>query len=174
MSAALKVKEDQNANRLIRDSIAELLTSLEDGTLQATQVKPTDLNQLLISLREVWRGVVAVELIEHELTDHVLITHEFANSKDVSISQPTLQILDQLLNELTANAHRHGLATKVEISLAIVENNLVLRVIDNGIGPRQGLPGLGTALLNAATAGRWEIRLGPNQIGSVVLGEISL
>lgn len=164
MTAALKVKEDQNTNLLIRTSIDDLLNKLEDGSLQATQVKPTDPRQIIVSLEEVWRGVVAVELIKIDIPDQI----------QRSISQQTMQLLDRLINELIANAHRHGLATKIEISLTLDGTDLLLYTSDNGIGPRQGHAGLGTALLNAATAGRWEIKLGANQIGSVVSCRISI
>lgn len=158
MTASLKLSDDNKTVLLIRDSIVDLLASLEAGTLQSAQVRPLTLNQAISSLKEIWSGVMAVEVTSSHFTDQ----------QQNSIGQSTLQLLDRLCNELIANAHRHGLASKIEISLELVNDELILHALDNGIGPRQGKPGLGTALLNAATAGRWVIELGPNQIGAVV------
>ena len=163
MTAALRVDENENTNRLIRNLVSDLLTSLENGTLQVTQTKPVNLQQVINSLEEIWRGVVTVRVTKVDLT----------NFDQEKLSDSQLRLLDRLINELIGNAHRHGLATEVEIQLYLENQDLVLAAKDNGVGPRQGEPGLGTALLNAATAGRWTIQLDQSQMGSIVKCKLS-
>lgn len=55
--------------------------------------------------------------------------------------------LFDVLREALANAHRHGRATQVAIDVEKVDGSVWLSVSDNGYGPREGRPGLGTALL---------------------------
>ena len=65
-------------------------------------------------------------------------------------------ILIDIVSEAVSNAVRHGGATSVEVSINMDEHVdglglVVLRVVDDGKVPEEGLPGLGTALLTRCT-----------------------
>ena len=73
-------------------------------------------------------------------------------------------VIDVVTEGLT-NAVRHGLATAVTIEIAAKspENQLAflqVTVTDNGVGPRQGTPGLGTHLLDTVSPGAWSLSSG--------------
>jgi len=42
----------------------------------------------------------------------------------------------------------------------------MLTVIDNGFGPRDGLPGLGSSLFNSIAGSNWSLSRGPDGIGT--------
>lgn len=65
-------------------------------------------------------------------------------------SEPN-QLVLQVIEEAISNANRHGLATEVRVKF----DGNQLSVIDNGLGPVSGKPGLGSSLYSSA--GKWEL-----------------
>lgn len=63
------------------------------------------------------------------------------------------RVLDECLN----NAVVHGDATTVRVSIAACNGGWAVEVMDDGLGPAGGAPGLGSALLDEITAGDWAI-----------------
>ena len=51
--------------------------------------------------------------------------------------------------EGVANAVRHGFASSVKISFVYSDSDLIISIRDDGTGPRQGLPVIGTAFFTA-------------------------
>lgn len=66
----------------------------------------------------------------------------------------------EVVEEGLCNAIRHGNADTVSVQVDLVDEGstslIRVRVVDDGCGPLGGPPGLGTALLDEACAGRWE------------------
>lgn len=58
------------------------------------------------------------------------------------------ELLVAFIEERTSNSVRNGLATEVTFSFP---NPHSLVVLDNGMGPKNGRPGLGTKLLDASS-----------------------
>ncbi|MGI9187774.1 MAG: hypothetical protein ACR2J9_09745, partial [Gaiellales bacterium] len=65
----------------------------------------------------------------------------------------------------------HGHATAVEVRMARDGEDLVMTVIDDGIGPQRGDRGLGAEVLDDATTRRWALRPG-DRGGSAVTATI--
>ena len=51
-----------------------------------------------------------------------------------------------VIEEAVQNSHRHGLADRCEVTVNPAIKGLTITVIDNGVGSRNGHPGLGSAL----------------------------
>jgi hypothetical protein len=100
-------------------------------------------------LVEGWAGIVD---IEGEEESHPVVIATLGNLPE------SLEILREAIN----NAHRHGKATRVRVSATSESPDTVtLEVVDNGYGPRNGNPGLGSALLDAWSSGNWALTAHP-------------
>ena len=71
-----------------------------------------------------------------------------------------------VIEEAFSNGLRHGLATRAHVIVVQVENGTSVTVIDDGIGPRTGTPGLGSALFNSIAGKSWSLTRGPDGIGA--------
>jgi signal transduction histidine kinase len=66
----------------------------------------------------------------------------------------------RVVEEAITNAVRHGGATAVEIEIRQHGKDVQVRVADDGRGPANGEQGLGSAILDHATEGRWVLEAG--------------
>lgn len=67
-------------------------------------------------------------------------------------------LVGRVIEEAISNAIRHGRAKKITISIIVDEDNGIdIHVVDNGTGPKNGKPSLGSALLNQASSGHWSL-----------------
>jgi two-component sensor histidine kinase len=100
--------------------------------------------------------------------DGILTTRvEFTSSeKDVSIIDA--RNIVHVVEEAFSNALRHGLATEATIVLNSNATEISLTVIDNGIGPRAGDPGLGSSLFNSIAGSNWSLSRGPEGVGAAL------
>ena len=73
-----------------------------------------------------------------------------------------------MVEESFSNALRHGLATEATIVLNSSATEISLTVIDNGIGPRAGDPGLGSSLFNSIAGSNWSLSRGPDGVGAAL------
>lgn len=85
---------------------------------------------------------------------------------DVPLPEGLVDKISQVINEAVANAYRHGSATRVSINLS---EDLQLTVMDDGEGPTNIIPGLGSALFDSI-ASEWSLVAG--DAGSTLLMKI--
>jgi len=81
--------------------------------------------------------------------------------------------IDNVLQECLANASIHGAASEAKVRIVVEDDCAIVEVTDNGTGPGNGKPGLGSAVLNEATGGQWTIASVPTggaQVRAVVPG----
>lgn len=143
------------------DTLA-LEAAIADARLAIAQVGNADHPGPAIGLAELaeqfdakWRGMIAITwtLPDEPTTDVVL------------------QRIDTVVQECLANAAIHGAATEATVRIAPDVEHIILEVVDNGLGPGDGKPGLGSAVLNEATHGQWTIAAVPTggaQVRAVV------
>jgi signal transduction histidine kinase len=106
----------------------------------------------LQKLLEMWDGILVTEL-------------NFAGS-DAFASQSDTRNIIHIVEECFSNSLRHGLATEATIILITTETGMSLTVIDNGLGPREGSPGLGSSLFNSIAGSNWSLTRGPDGVGA--------
>ena len=66
-------------------------------------------------------------------------------------------VVGRVVEEGLMNAIRHGAATAVDVRVSLDDESVVVRVVDDGVGPGGGTAGLGSALLDQATLGQWSL-----------------
>lgn len=81
--------------------------------------------------------------------------------------------LADVVRECLSNAVVHGLAEHAVVAVEIEADTVVVRIADDGQGPRGGAAGFGSAVLNEATGGDWSIAPGPTG-GAVVTARLPL
>jgi signal transduction histidine kinase len=90
----------------------------------------TSLVAMLDRLKSRWRGFIE-------------ITFDFAQAEIPTEIQGEVYLI---IEEAVQNSHRHGLADRCEVAVNSEADGLMITVIDNGVGSRNGNPGLGSAL----------------------------
>lgn len=103
-----------------------------------------DFEKFILELRDLWDGVVDIELSAD------------AQSRDWLAGDSFAQIaMVEIVREAVTNAVRHGRATSVAIGFAAVDSgvgpSLELTVGDNGTSPAEGNSGLGSQIIGELT-----------------------
>lgn len=108
-----------------------------------------------------------------QVWDSVLLTTllSFSNDEQFTINELSAVLL--CIEEGLANSLRHGHASEVSIRVATTHAMHTISMIDNGIGPRSGLPGLGSSLFNSCAGSRWSLERGPDGIGTKLTLQIT-
>mgnify|MGYP006274316051 CR=1 FL=1 len=100
-----------------------------------------DLTAMRAAIDETWQGILAIRWTLP------------AGELDAAV----VDRLGNVVRECLANASIHGAASEAAVSLIADGDAVIVEVGDNGRGPGDGPPGLGSAVLNEATAGNWTI-----------------
>ena len=100
--------------------------------------------------------------------DGLLNIHVNIEVAESQLSQIQKRAVGSALEEACANALRHGLAKKVEINIYQDGLGVTVAVLDDGIGPRNTPPGLGSRLYNAVATRGWSLKHRPDDEGSIL------
>jgi signal transduction histidine kinase len=116
----------------------ELLSRIDlvlQSALEPFEAPITSAQELEESILAQWSGLVEINL-------------EFL-PKEMMIAQDTWSLVSGVAEEGIANAVRHGFASSVKISVLHTDSDLIVSIRDDGTGPRQGPPGIGSAFYSA-------------------------
>lgn len=86
---------------------------------------------------------------------------------DAELSVDVVNRVREIIEEGLTNAFRHGGASSVEVKIAVGAGEVSVALQDNGKGVSESGRGLGSAVIAAATGGRWSLERAP--IGGTVL-----
>jgi signal transduction histidine kinase len=141
------------------DEEFENLRSLAHSPLQTFETPSRDdYTEAITQLTTTWNGLLAIEVSTE--------TSELLTALNVPG-------LPKLLEETLLNSFRHGSATMIQIEAKLTDSRLTITITDDGIGPRNGIPGIGSSLYDAFTTS-WRLSPGPNGIGSQLTLEIDI
>jgi signal transduction histidine kinase len=98
--------------------------------------------------------------------DTLLLTSFVISGNDEQFSINESRAILLCIEEGLANALHHGHASEVAINIATTLGMHDISLVDNGIGPTLGLPGLGTSLFNSCAGSNWSLSRGPEGIGA--------
>lgn len=118
----------------VQDELAALVTQLQGLHHLTAEADPELVMEML---KSDWNGVLRIE------------------SAIQGLSRPIGFEVSEAIREAVTNAHKHGLASEVKIRIEFQANSLAIEVLDDGIGPRKGRPGLGQKLLESL--GPWKL-----------------
>ena len=116
----------------------ELLSKIDlvlQSALEPFEAPITSAQELEESIMAQWSGLVEINL-------EIL-------PKEMVLAQDTWSLVSGVVEEGVANAVRHGFASSVKISVLQTDSDLIISIRDDGTGPRQGGPGIGSAFFNA-------------------------
>jgi hypothetical protein len=116
----------------------ELLSRIDlvlQSALEPFEIPITSAKELEESILTQWSGLVELNL-------------EFL-PKEMLLTQDTWSLVSGVVEEGVANAVRHGFAASVKISIVSTDSDVIISIRDDGTGPRQGTPGIGSAFFNA-------------------------
>ena len=131
--------------RALETSLAILDAPLPEHESDTSSTLPQEIARMCAP----WEGLCAFEVDCDETAS--------------SLRGPVALAAGRAVEEGIANACRHGLATHVAITARVQDGPaLYLRIEDDGSGPGDGLPGLGTTMLAGMTGGRVALAKGSN------------
>ena len=138
--------EIENAQRRgdqvgLADALASARAALDDLPRQSAGNDPVSLGQARQTFDERWAGALAL-------------------TWDLPAEEPPAAVtraLTDVIQECLSNALIHGHAIAATITVRAQDATLEVTVVDNGIGPQDGTPGLGATVLTSATGGTWEL-----------------
>ena len=116
----------------------ELLSKIDlvlQSALEPFEAPITSAQELEESIMAQWSGLVEINL-------EIL-------PREIVLAQDTWSLVSGVVEEGVANAVRHGFASSVKISVLQTDSDLIISIRDDGTGPRQGGPGIGSAFFNA-------------------------
>ena len=87
---------------------------------------------------------------------------------DSQLSPIQTRAVGAAIEEGLANALRHGLAKEIGIRIYEDGIGLTLTIQDDGIGPRNTPPGLGSRLFDTVATRGWSLEYRPDDLGSIV------
>jgi hypothetical protein len=158
LAAAARIGNHPASAEEVTSLIEEMLDELEKGTRFGRLANAPTAQHLAETTKELWRGVISVD---------------FTINNKLPWRHNELGLLDRIVNELISNAHRHGLASSISIQLQIEPQTIEIIAEDNGVGPRNGAPGLGSILLIASTEGKWSREASVGGTGTRVQASIT-
>lgn len=112
----------------------------------------TNLHAEIAAVTALWAGLVSV-------TTHC--------DDRLVLKAPQIEAVGVIVEEAVSNAVRHGGARHVDVIVAGTgRHEIVVEVVDDGAGPDEGEPGLGSRMLSLGSRGRWQLGAGPDGTGA--------
>jgi hypothetical protein len=140
LAAAMKIEARGLRNEMPQEVLVELKSALRWGNSTLDLPVPKSLAEAANAVIDRWRPLLEIEMS---------LPPDSRNCES--------PLFAQILEEGISNAVRHGDATGLRISIAITERAVEIKMEDDGFGPRDGLPSLGTSLFQDASDGDWSL-----------------
>lgn len=136
--ASALMLETANDDKTVASQLEAIEQTLQDALDQPRQ--SGGLATQIEALRRSWQGMLAIE---------------YSIPKAVDINDSLSELLTLCVREAASNSFRHGHAKSIRVIIERGDPGLMLRVLDDGIGPRSPRSGLGSKLFDSA--GRWKL-----------------
>lgn len=144
LSVALGLEKSEASKEHLEQSLAlveEILKTLES---ELDESKTISLQTQSQKLNEQWLGFVEIKWA--------------LPTKIETLDDRSKSLLMQVIEEGLSNSVRHGMAKHVEVRVQVkAESRLQVVVTDDGIGPRNGKPGLGSTFFKSVSKGNWTL-----------------
>jgi hypothetical protein len=121
------------------------------GSPEAIADHPADLPAALDRVSALWRGFIALDV---------------RVDPDLVLSPGQVEDVARVVGEAVANARKHGAARSAQVSVTGAHGAVDVIVLDDGSGPDEGLPGMGSAWLDFVAPGAWALEPGPDGTGT--------
>jgi len=142
LSAALRIERTNGDSADLAQELKTIESLLENAAVGSLNRSQVGFEQQLTDLASRWKGYVEVGI--------ALDQSSYGFTLDARIVQ--------IATEAISNAVRHGLAGNLEISVKrLSPSGVEVTATDDGLGPRSGAAGLGSALFDSLAGRAWSI-----------------
>ena len=121
-------------------------------TVDSQRLDERTVDEVLTGVVGLWRGLVEIEVI--------------VDPRVAACAGATAYGVERVIEEGVTNAVRHGSATEIVIDIQPDGSNIAVVVTDNGTGPGDGAPGLGSTHLDEITDSQWSLKAALGGVGS--------
>ena len=121
-------------------------------TVDSQRLNERTVDEVLTGVVGLWRGLVEIEVI--------------VDPRVAACAGATAYGVERVIEEGVTNAVRHGSATGIVIDIQPDGSNIAVVVTDNGTGPGDGAPGLGSTHLDEITDSQWSLKAALGGVGS--------
>ena len=87
---------------------------------------------------------------------------------DDKVSQHQSRAIGATIDEANGNSLRHGFAKSVWIRVFENASDIVVEVIDDGVGPRSHVAGMGSRLYDAVASKGWSLQFRAEGTGTIL------
>lgn len=148
LASALRIEQAEklNENEVIQRELDLVEKLLADTSSGAFLNESASLKSEIDVIRTQWSALLNLSIKVDKQT--------YARQLSSSLSKEVARIL----NEAIGNASRHGFASNIRVNITSdSDERMEIVVTDDGTGPRNGKPGLGSALFDSVAAGDWSL-----------------
>jgi len=143
LGIALNLEKAQPTQAELEQALKSVSEVLEGIDSELDLSNSGNLAEGVCKLKLQWQGFVEIESLVDPSAD------------DLSVRDRVFIL--QVIEEAIANSVRHGLSKNIKVALAINAGRPTVEVSDDGIGPRDGLPGLGSNFFDSVSKGNWSL-----------------
>jgi signal transduction histidine kinase len=144
--------DSESLQRIIDEHRAAVVTYLTQLAEEQRSFPSNEtLDDFMVGQAASWNGVATIL---------------FSGCDDLTLDSDVARALKDVGAEAIANAVKHGMATRVEVSLRAEPEGLVITVDDDGLGPRGGAHGLGAFLYTSVSHSAWRLTESPTLRGA--------
>ena len=154
MAAAMTITSAKNSkdHEKVQSELVAL-RQLADAPFESFHAyQNLELDVIVANLIQTWVGLLEISISE----ESIALLKRFDSFKASNV-----------IEEALLNAFRHGHAMHVSIAANQVDSQIEITVVDDGVGPRNGIPSLGSSLFDSI-ASNWSLSQGKDGIGSVL------
>lgn len=141
--SALAARQPNFSSQDLKFEIARLRKLFEDLETERPTPKKISVFEVLEHLEERWEGFIQLDAQVSSQVDSLEYDRSWA--------------LIEVLNESISNSIRHGMASRVSITVRFSPDSISVSVEDNGLGVTSGKPGLGSRIIDEITGGNWSL-----------------
>jgi len=135
-------------------AISTIWGVIKETSSEMSSNSALSLEVAIVEKSELWKGLVDINLD----LDERLLNHEV----------PNIEYVSDAIEEAITNSVRHGVAQRIDIILSTYSDFISIKVIDDGIGFTEFVPGFGSSIFNTLTNGNWTIKVEPESNETVL------
>lgn len=148
LGIALNLEKNQTSSDDIKDALKAVDEVLDSVESEFDTLNSGNLSEGIERQHRQWQGFVDIQSeIDPETSSLPLRDRIFI-----------LQVIDEAI----ANSVRHGLCKAIRLQVKIRDGRPSIELIDDGLGPRDGKPGLGTSFFKNVSNGNWSLEQQPS------------
>lgn len=146
LSSAVRIEQSGNNPEVMITELEQVERILDDVNKPRLSATSDSLSEQMANLIGSWKGFMSITL-----------ARDFPQTTGTQLKDNTIA---QIASEAISNSVRHGLAKKVEITLNQEVDGWLLQIEDDGLGPRDKPPGLGSKFFDSVSGSNWSLKSG--------------